>query len=45
MRTLTEVVDQLAAEQPDGLRVKAGASDKGVLSWSVIIWSQLARAV
>lgn len=45
MRTLTEVVDQLAAEQPLGLWVKAGASDNRVLSWSVITWSQLARAV
>lgn len=45
MRTLTEVVDNLAAEQPDGLWVKAGALDKGVLSWSDITWAQLARAV
>ncbi|KAJ5427081.1 hypothetical protein N7465_002151 [Penicillium sp. CMV-2018d] len=45
MRILTEVVDRLAAEKPDGLWVKAGALDNGVLSWSDITWSQLARAV
>ena len=45
MRILTEVVDRLAVEQPDGLWVKAGALDSGVLSWSDITWSQLARAI
>ncbi|PKY07089.1 acetyl-CoA synthetase-like protein [Aspergillus campestris IBT 28561] len=45
MRTFTEVVNQLAAEQSDGLWVRAGASNKGVLAWNPITWSQLARAV
>lgn len=45
MRTLIEVVDQLAAERPDGLWVKAAASENGVLSWNDITWSQLASAV
>lgn len=45
MRTLPEVVDQLAPEKPGGLWVKAGASDSGVLSWTDITWSQLAGAV
>jgi hypothetical protein len=31
MRTLTEVVDHLAAEQPDSFWVKAGAGDNEVL--------------
>ncbi|KAJ5529641.1 hypothetical protein N7527_003034 [Penicillium freii] len=45
MRILTEVVDRLAVQQPDGLWVKAGALDNGVLSWSDFTWSQLASAV
>lgn len=45
MRALTEVVDQLAAEQPDGLLVKSGASSDRVLAWSPAAWFQLARTV
>lgn len=45
MRTLIEVVDQLAAQRPDGLWVRAAASENGVLSWNDITWSQLAIAV
>ncbi|GES60228.1 lovastatin nonaketide synthase [Aspergillus terreus] len=45
MRTLFEVVDQLAAKRPHGLWVKAAASVNGHLSWNDITWSQLATAV
>ncbi|KAJ5703131.1 hypothetical protein N7488_010679 [Penicillium malachiteum] len=44
MRTFDEVVDQLAAEQPDGILVKAGASFNGALYFNDITWSRLDRA-
>ncbi|KAF3389104.1 hypothetical protein F1880_004567 [Penicillium rolfsii] len=45
MRTLIEVVVQLAAQRLDGLWVRAAASENRVLSWNDITWSQLAIAV
>ncbi|PLN82770.1 acetyl-CoA synthetase-like protein [Aspergillus taichungensis] len=45
MRALTEVVEQPAAEQTDGLWVKTGASGKSAPVWSPIAWSQLVRTV
>lgn len=45
MRTLFEVVDQLATERPHSLWVKAAASVNGHLCWNYITWSQLATTV
>lgn len=45
MRSLTAVVDRLAAETPQNLWVKAPKSSDGKVGWHDVTWLQLARAV